>query len=567
MVITRDPTTSQKTHIEISPSQSEEADASGSYLSLVGLSRARLEKLVSDSSSLQLDFSAIEERVAKITAMNKTLLAVETLISKLRTECTRLENLNSAWLSLMSGINDKTEKDEENQLFKKSSAKFVPVLDAAYTMSSDLETRKIELRASIDQELAPIQAANQVQTAPLTQLNPTPQSPMFKFPPLVLEQFDGNILTYRGWKERMHTAFIDRPELPNDVKIMLTANRLIGDAAGWISGIKLVGDNLQLIWRLLDEHCGDDQQQRIALHKKLQSLSCKNESVAASRVFCDELESTLRLLENAGEDTENTYLNESLKSKLPRWILTEILSSLAPNSTVKELRKKVQDLIRKREEIDRYRSIYQPAGHSESTRNDKGRDKRPSREVVSAVTAEPSQKPAQRVNGQKDQRHKFEQSNQRSNNDKRHFCLICEAYGHGTTRCPKNPTAKSKATALMAKKRCMKCAKTGHKSSQCPKPMICSHCKQGHPSFTCRTLDQVNGQSTVAAVTNVDCSDDNDAAVVAAITSVVAATNQAPAQEQMEVLLLSSEVTIANPHTTKNHLLWHFSIQALSPRS
>uniref|UniRef100_A0A914CU76 CCHC-type domain-containing protein n=1 Tax=Acrobeloides nanus TaxID=290746 RepID=A0A914CU76_9BILA len=184
-----------------------------------------------------------------------------------------------------------------------------------------------------------------------------------------------------------------------------------------------------------------------------------------------------------------------------------------------------------------------------STRNDKGKDKPPSREVVSAVTAEPSQKPAQSVNGQKVQRHKFEHSNQRSNNGKRHYCLICEAYGHGTTRCPKNPTAKSKATALMAKKRCMKCAKMGHKSPQCPKLMICSHCKQSHPSFTCRTLDQVNGQSTVAVVTNVECSDDNDAAVVAAITSVVAATNQAPAQEQMEVLLLSSEVTIANPHT------------------
>uniref|UniRef100_A0A914DSB9 Integrase catalytic domain-containing protein n=1 Tax=Acrobeloides nanus TaxID=290746 RepID=A0A914DSB9_9BILA len=159
--------------------------------------------------------------------MNKTLLAVEALISKLRTECTRLENLNSAWLSLISGINDKTEKDEENQLFKKSSAKFVPVLDSAYTMSSDLETRKIELRASIDQELAPISVENQVQTSSLTRLNPAPQSPMFKLPPLVLEQFDGNILAYRGWKERMHTAFIDRPELPNDVKIMLLVFRTL----------------------------------------------------------------------------------------------------------------------------------------------------------------------------------------------------------------------------------------------------------------------------------------------------------------------------------------------------
>uniref|UniRef100_A0A914E8W3 SH2 domain-containing protein n=1 Tax=Acrobeloides nanus TaxID=290746 RepID=A0A914E8W3_9BILA len=78
---------------------------------------------------------------------------------------------------------------------------------------------------------------------------------MFRLLQLEVEKFDGNILLHRGWKERMATAIPRRADVPDEVNVQLTVDRLVDKAFKWIQEIKLETHNLKLIWKILHEHC------------------------------------------------------------------------------------------------------------------------------------------------------------------------------------------------------------------------------------------------------------------------------------------------------------------------
>uniref|UniRef100_A0A914EHL3 CCHC-type domain-containing protein n=1 Tax=Acrobeloides nanus TaxID=290746 RepID=A0A914EHL3_9BILA len=425
-------------------------------------------------------------------------------------------------MALQAGSSDKSLREEDVKVYKATATGpngFITMLDDSYATISDLELRKIEFH----------ERSWLYNTSP--QVSPSAQSFIYRVPQLEVCKFDGEILKYIGWKERMKTAILERNDLPDDVKIQLTIDRLEGKAAKWVQGIKIEGRNLQLIWSILDEHGGNDSHYKIALHKELQGLSCHNEHVTAARAFYDELESILRQLEYSGESAENNY-HKCLMAKLPRWILNEVLNS-HHNGKVKDLRKKIHELIMKREEVDRNRALYQASGR---VNDNKSKDK-PTKEVAAAVTTNSNS--SQKQTGK-------ENKSKRTYKKRDPYCILCEEKGHWASECPVHKTSKGAYEKIVANKRCTKCTRKGIMQENALNPQHAASAKKtGHRELTCRLRDQASNRANVAPVIEQNAA--SVTSTVAAVTSTVAAASN----DKTEILLLSSEVTIANPVNRK----------------
>uniref|UniRef100_A0A914CZE3 Uncharacterized protein n=1 Tax=Acrobeloides nanus TaxID=290746 RepID=A0A914CZE3_9BILA len=102
---------------------------------------------------------------------------------------------------------------------------FITIVGEAYTTVSELETWKAEIQSVIDEATMGFQAPSQQ----MSSQNPAHPS-MFSLSELKVEKFDGNILLYREWKERMTSDIFRRADIPDKVKVQLTVDRLMNKA-------------------------------------------------------------------------------------------------------------------------------------------------------------------------------------------------------------------------------------------------------------------------------------------------------------------------------------------------
>uniref|UniRef100_A0A914DLG3 Uncharacterized protein n=1 Tax=Acrobeloides nanus TaxID=290746 RepID=A0A914DLG3_9BILA len=98
----------------------------------------------------------------------------------MKAETSRIEGYNTLWVTLRASYNDARLREEDPSDTRPqpmASKAFITVVDEAYTT-----------------------------------------------------KFDGNILLYIGWKERMTTAILRRADIPDEVKVQLIVDRLVDKA-------------------------------------------------------------------------------------------------------------------------------------------------------------------------------------------------------------------------------------------------------------------------------------------------------------------------------------------------
>lgn len=348
---------------------------SGFLRTQIGLTKSRLNRYLDEVQNRSYDFSNVDPDI-KSAKINESIRVVESDLIKIRNEQSRIEGYIKDWLYSIDKLVDQAARKDESSRFTsitESSDGVYELLNSSYVVVDELEARRNELNSLISSVPNPVSISGwpPQMNLPLNfnqmSINPppptfTPQNRFFNLPQLELGKFDGNISGYQSWKEKMKIAILDRNDLPDIVKLQYTIDRLEGKAAAWIGGVPNISSSLPIIWDILDKNC-DSESYKQSLHRSLHKLWRPSETSASSRKFFDELESILRQLENMKESVDHPIILETILEKLPKWILDEVIPWHVKDPstrTVSKLREQLENLIRIREETERYKILIRP---------------------------------------------------------------------------------------------------------------------------------------------------------------------------------------------------------------
>jgi hypothetical protein len=175
-----------------------------------------------------------------------------------------------------------------------------------------------------------------------------------KLPTLKLPSFNGNPLDWNAFWQSFQSAVDNRP-IPAVQKMNYLVMCLQDAAKTAIKGYSVSSENYPLVVEMLRGRFGDQTVLAQALQAELINLPSADDSISSLRMASEAIERVCRQLTQMGQPEDNPFMLTTVKSKLPRGVLTELVRQerRAGGWTMREWREALQELVAVREEVQR----------------------------------------------------------------------------------------------------------------------------------------------------------------------------------------------------------------------
>uniref|UniRef100_A0A1I7VP71 DUF1758 domain-containing protein n=1 Tax=Loa loa TaxID=7209 RepID=A0A1I7VP71_LOALO len=331
-----------------------------------------------------------------------------------------LEKINDKWLEHIQ-LAPKSQKKEEEEKYDEMANDDTGILNLINIGTDIIITLSMY---KDDAELA-LKRLTQNRESNLTECRP-----VINLPQLSLPTFSGDPKTWRefwsGFEASVHSQ-----NIPDIQKLNYLISCLKGSALQLVRGYDRAPENYKIIRELLEEKFGRVSTIRNLLYKELISTKRNDRNW---RTTVEEMERVLRQLEAVGENVEQPTTETMIGSKLPNWILNQVMEwQYSDSASRKNL-------------IKRHPNSIIP-------------------ETSALVAMKQSKQTASAERNQLDQ-----ESPNWVINKKRRPCIFCNN-NQWDSNCHIYPTVEQRIDRLKKIKVCPNCFKLGHSAFDCKKRM------------------------------------------------------------------------------------------------
>ena len=296
-----------------------------------------------------------------------------------------------------------------------------------------------------------------------------------RLPKLELPTFNGNPLQWTTFWQQFEFA-VDKQRIADVQKMNYLVSRLRETALRAVEGYAVNNDNYTLVVDALKKRFGDDKVIAEALEAELINLPQAGESVASLRATSEAIDRICRQFSQLGKDENSAMFLTTIKAKLPRTILRELVKAERQAIIAKkpwkmsDLRKELQEIIIIREEVGRCANALKNTNEtnrepqSSDARKNKFNRNNYSRTLKARV---------------------FEVAKRPNKPERRTECLFCGRNNHWAAECRTISDRNERVRKLAEQKRCFKCLKQGHQSKECQSKLTCKKCNGNHHYIIC----------------------------------------------------------------------------------
>ncbi|KAI1720448.1 hypothetical protein DdX_04678 [Ditylenchus destructor] len=478
----------------------------------------------------QIDFTvpdpppSVEDCKKKVKELNRLLHDIEPLVSQ-------LDNGYANWNALR-GVISVAEREAD---------KFLADYDFMRTLANLKKYAKKIFRAREDfSELIPAVAgpAPTPVTASVPAAPPVPSSQPEDviLRPLEIPKFYGDLHEWPAWWECFEYA-VHKTSKAKAYKLILLKSALGGEAKSAVAQVSGDGAGYDDAIKILKDEFGNERAIKKNLYYKLQTIRPAQDHRLDLRRFIDEVDQICSSLERMGEDVNSLSFVTGLQDRLPRHIRRKLISeekSLPPGTdwTTARLRKKIREIVRDEDEIERsmarmtlgpereasresrdrprenfrehrnrsespfrgprnsFKSSMSPARGEYSSRHNfsRGEYKNESRSepgpTMGFLGSETPEKAQSKLPQNGRQSPHFLSSKTRSESvspNRQSNCFFCGLHTHRTDFCPFKYV--DRKACIVQRKLCFKCLKENHFQSQCEAK--CEKCGSRHHKWLC----------------------------------------------------------------------------------
>ena len=296
-----------------------------------------------------------------------------------------------------------------------------------------------------------------------------------RLPKLELPTFNGNPLQWTTFWQQFEFA-VDKQRIADVQKMNYLVSRLRESALRAVEGYAVNNDNYTLVVDALKKRFGDDKVIAEALEAELINLPQAGESVASLRATSEAIDRICRQFSQLGKDENSAMFLTTIKAKLPRTILRELVKAERQAIIAKkpwkmsDLRKELQEIIIIREEVGRCANALKNT--NETNREPQSSDDRKNKFNRNNY----SRTLKARV---------FEVAKRPNKPERRTECLFCGRNNHWAAECRTISDRNERVRKLADQKRCFKCLKQGHQSKECQSKLTCKKCNGNHHYIIC----------------------------------------------------------------------------------
>ena len=293
-----------------------------------------------------------------------------------------------------------------------------------------------------------------------------------KLPKLTLLPFNGDILTWKPFKESYITHVHDRPGLCATAKMSHLISLLKDEALEVVQGLPLTADSYSDAWELLEDRFGSEEQIIVRHVSALLHLTTPKPAKGMTYVkalyrLLNSINVHVRSLANLDVSMEElgTILCPMIANKFPDELALEW--SRTCKGKLRDLKHTLNFLLEEVRRLERaydLKNTMQEAEFAETGTKSVTEKHKSTAIALHTSTVEPS---APVTSSGK-------------------WCHLCNAHGHYTSYCPSitNVSVPERKQIIKDRKLCFKCFKP-HMSHSCKQK--CSRCKRGHHVMLCST--------------------------------------------------------------------------------
>lgn len=316
-------------------------------------------------------------------------------------------------------------------------------------------------------------------------------------PKLSLPTFAGNPLNWPAFWQSF-SANVDSLQVPAVQKFSYLLSYLKGDALANVSGYAVTAENYPLVLETLKKEYGDTKIIREALQSELINLSSPSNNAQSLHTFAQSVERICRQLRNLNHPDNDPFMLMTIKSKLPRQALADILRAEKTEQgvwKVDDLRKGLLDYVSLQAEIDRctHSGRKEPQQSSPNHKND---FKKTSGSVEKSRNFAMVSKGKSESTPDIDETRNLAMVQIKGYNAKNRSpppCCFCTK-AHWASDCNNVRDRATRVKILSEQGRCHLCLRKEHKSPECKSGKNCRICNGRHHQCICFKAFQTTGQ-------------------------------------------------------------------------
>ena len=302
-----------------------------------------------------------------------------------------------------------------------------------------------------------------------------------KLPKLVLPTFGGEPLDWEPFWQQFNST-VGSQTIPAVQKLAYLRSCLKDAALRAVEGYGITEANYQLVTDALKERFGKQRIREEALQSELINLRRADESTPELRRVSEAIEKICMQLVRMGQEENNPFILTTIKSKLPRSVLTKLVEAEQNSGeewTASEYRQKLKDFITIREEVQRCtRAIVPSDAEDRRDANERNRNgRRDRRQLRTDVNTSRAFAVTQNQQGN---------TVQTSYGKRPLKCLFCQG-AHWASECTTVSRREDRMKRLAEMKRCFACLRPGHVSKNCKTRRTCRSCNENHHVVLCPT--------------------------------------------------------------------------------